>query len=165
MNLAGNPVSQVWILKQWSSLLSKYSICNVYFSFNFFWYQRLLLFTVKSQPQPQSQPPSLLLPTPNPTALSVVLFLWLIGWSCHIWCAILLNDIMDPHMSNLGTSVPEGPWCVFYVTRHQVNWGLTNVTFCWCSDLISHKHTNTHTAHSGTTFYVLTAAIFITLNE
>ena len=28
----------------------------------------------------------------SPTALSVVLFLWLNGWTCHIWCAILLND-------------------------------------------------------------------------
>ena len=42
-------------------------------------------------------------PTPTPlpchlqpplTVLYVVLFLWLNGWSCHIWCAILLNDNM-----------------------------------------------------------------------
>ena len=32
---------------------------------------------------------------PTPTALSVVLFLWLNGWSRHIWCTFLLNDIMD----------------------------------------------------------------------
>ena len=30
-------------------------------------------------------------------------FLWLNGWLNHIWCAILLNDIMDLHMSSLGT--------------------------------------------------------------
>ena len=52
--------------------------------------------------------------------LSVVLFLWLNGWSLHIWFAILLNDNMDLHMSSLGSLVPEGPWCVFYITRHHV---------------------------------------------
>ena len=57
----------------------------------------------------------------HPTALSIVLFLWLNGWLCHIWCAILLNDIMDlPMLSldSLRTLVllyldPKGPWCVF----------------------------------------------------
>ena len=49
------------------------------------------------------QPPSLLPPTPNSTSYSVVLFLWLNGWSRHIWSAILLNDIMDVHMSSLKT--------------------------------------------------------------
>ena len=39
------------------------------------------------------QPPALL--------LILLLFLWLNGWSCHIWCTILLNDIMDVHMSSL----------------------------------------------------------------
>ena len=59
-------------------------------------------------------PSPLSLPTPTPTALSVVLFLWPNGWLCHIWCATLLNDIMDLHMSDLDILVPEGPWCVFY---------------------------------------------------
>ena len=56
-------------------------------------------------------------PTPNSTALSAVVFLWLNEWSCHISYAILLNDIMDLHMSSLGTLralallylVPEEP--------------------------------------------------------
>ena len=74
-----------------------------------------------------------------PTVLSVVLFLWLNGWSRHIWCAILLNDSMDLHMSSYGTIVSEGPWCVFCAIRHQVYWSLThNVVFYWFSDLISH---------------------------
>ena len=51
---------------------------------------------------PTSPPTSLLSPTPSPTAHSVALFLWLNGWSRHIWCAILLN-IMDVHMSSLRT--------------------------------------------------------------
>ena len=91
-------------------------------------------------------PPSLLPPTPIPTTLSIVLFLWLNGWSCHLCCAILLN-IMDLHMLSLGTLVSEGPSCKFYATRRQVYWGLKHMVFCWYSDLISqnHKHTKTHT--------------------
>ena len=49
-------------------------------------------------------------------------------------------------MLNLGTLVQEGPCCVFYVTRHQLYWGLTCMVFCWCSNLVS-QHTNTHPTH------------------
>ena len=81
----------------------------------------------------------------HPTDLPVVLFYWLNRWLCQIWCAILLTDIMNLHMSSLVTLVLEGPWCVVYATRHQVYWGLThNVIFCWYSDLISHSQTHTH---------------------
>ena len=77
-----------------------------------------------------------------------ILFLWLNGWSYHIWYAILFNGNMDIHMLSLATLVPEGPWCVFYATWCQVYWGLThNVVFNWYFHLIS--HTNTHTTHSG----------------
>ena len=48
-------------------------------------------------------PPSLSPPTLTPIPHSVVLFLWLNGWSCDIWCAILLNGIMDVPMSSLKT--------------------------------------------------------------
>ena len=90
-------------------------------------------------------PPFLSPPTPTPTALPVVLFLWLNVWLCHIWCAILLNDIMDLHMLSLGTFVPERLWCALHATRDQVYWGLThNVVFCWYSDLTSHTHKHTH---------------------
>ena len=96
----------------------------------------------------QPPPPFLSLPTLDPTALFVALFLvlfWLNGWSLHIWVAILLNDIMDIHISSLGTFVPEGRWCVFYATRRQVYWGLThNKILCWYSDLISHTQTHAH---------------------
>ena len=52
----------------------------------------------------------------------------------------VFNDDMYLHMSSLGTVVPEGSWCMFYATGHQVYWGLTqNVVFYWCSDLISHR--------------------------
>ena len=50
-------------------------------------------------------PPTLLPPTPTPAAHSVVSFLWLNGWSHHIWCVILLNDLMNLHMSSLRTWV------------------------------------------------------------
>ena len=101
-----------------------------------------LLFQFFSQPSSTSLSP----PTPTSTVLSVVLFLWLNGWSRHIWCANLLNDNMDLHMSNLGTLVPERPWCVFYGTKCQVCWGLTNhVGSDWYFVLIplTFKHINT----------------------
>ena len=47
------------------------------------------------------RPPSQLPLTPIPTANSVALFLWLSKWSPLLWCAILLNDIMDVHMPSL----------------------------------------------------------------
>ena len=88
-------------------------------------------------------------PTPTPTVLSGTLFLWLNGWSHHIWCAIFLNDNMDQHMLNLGILVLEGPWCVFYATRCQVYWGLTHsVVFYWYFIWFAHTQTQTHTAHS-----------------
>ena len=87
-------------------------------------------------------------PKPPPEmAIAIVLFLWLNGWSRHIWCAILLKDNMDLHRSSLGTLIPEGPWRVFYAKRSQVYWGLThNVVFYWYSDLIS--QTYKHTRHT-----------------
>ena len=101
-------------------------------------------------------PPSLLSSTPTPIALSVVLFLWLNGRSHNNWCAILLNNIMDLHMSSLGALTPEGPWCIFYAIGHQFCWGLIhNVSFAgtvlWfdITHTNTHIHTQRHTAHSG----------------
>ena len=97
---------------------------------------------VHTPPTPTSLSP----PPPAPTVFSVAMFLWLNGWSRHIWCAILLNDNMDLYMSSLGTLVPEGPWCVFHETRRQVYWSLTHsVVFYWYSDLISIAHNTQHT--------------------
>ena len=45
----------------------------------------------------------------HPPAIFDVLFLWLNGWPCHIWCFISRNDIMDLQMLSLGTSLPERP--------------------------------------------------------
>ena len=90
-------------------------------------------------------------PSPNHYSLClfIALFLWLNGCICHIWCTILLNDIMDLHMFSLGTLISEGVCCVFYTTRHQIYWGLTNnKCFCWYSDLMSHKKSRAH-KHRG----------------
>ena len=54
---------------------------------------------------------------PTPTVLSVVVFLYLSGQSRHIWCAILLDDNMDLHMSSLGNIVPKEPWCLFQCNK------------------------------------------------
>ena len=118
--------------------------------------------------------------TSNPPLPLFFLLFYFFGWmgdhTTHIWCVTLLTDNMDLHMWSLGTIIPEGPWNVFYANRHQVNWGLTrNVVFT--GTLIwyhTHKKTQTHTAHSGTsrltqpyityiytTCYVLTTATFM----
>ena len=111
-------------------------------------------------PPPPPHPPSqhtrtsLSSQTSTPAVLSVVLFLWLNGWSHCIWCAILLNDDMDLHMwSLLGNLVPEGTWCVSYATRCKVDSGLTNnVVFYWYSrfDITqTHKLTSIHSTIRG----------------
>ena len=48
-----------------------------------------------------------------PSAHFVALFLELSGWLCHIWCAVLLNDIMCIQMFSISTLVPEGPCCLY----------------------------------------------------
>ena len=42
------------------------------------------LFQIMSNPSLSLSPP-----TSSHTVLSVVLFLWMNGWSCHIWCVVL----------------------------------------------------------------------------
>ena len=64
----------------------------------------------------------------QPLTQMFFLFPCFFGWMDD-HTTILLNDIMDLLMSRYGTLVPEGPRCVFYVTRCQVNWGLTHVAF------------------------------------
>ena len=90
------------------------------------------------QPPPTSSPPLFFL---------LSCFFRLNEWSCHIWCAILLNDSMDLHMLSLATIVPEWPWCVLYATRCQVYWGLTHMWF-FTATLIWYR-THKHTTHSG----------------
>ena len=93
-----------------------------------------------------SPPNSLLPPTPTPTAHSVVLFLWLNGWSRHIWCAILLNDIMDVHMSNLGTLMH----ILWVHTMSLLSWHVMWLfagTLIW-SDTHTHTHTHSTAQHS-----------------
>ena len=107
-----------------------------------------------SHPPSQHIRTSLSSQTSTPAVLSVVLFLWLNGWSHCIWCAILLNDDMDLHMwSLLGNLVPEGTWCVSYATRCKVDSGLTNnVVFYWYSrfDITqTHKLTSIHSTIRG----------------
>ena len=87
--------------------------------------------------------PFLSTPTPTPTALFVVLFLWLNVWWHHIWCAILLNEIMELHMLSHGTLVSKGHWCVFYAMRQQVYWGVTHglLLVLWFDIMYAHKDT------------------------
>ena len=51
---------------------------------------------------------------------------------------------------HLGTLVPKGPWCVFYATRCQVYWGLTQCGFLLLLRF-DITHTNTHTGASRLT--------------
>ena len=94
-------------------------------------------------------PPTSLSPqTLIPNALSVVMFLWLNGWSCHIWCAILCNNNMDLHMSSLGTLVTEGPWYVFYAKGVKLT-EVWHIMWLFTGTLIwyhTHTHTNKHSS-------------------
>ena len=84
-------------------------------------------------------------PNPTPSLLSVVLFLWLNRWSRHIWCAIVLNDNIDLHMSSLSTR--RTLMCVF----------CNNVSSLLSSDILwfllvlwfDITYTQTHTTHPG----------------
>ena len=91
---------------------------------------------------------SLSSPTPTPTVLSAALFFWLNGWSCLMLCVILLMIIW---IDTCRALVPEGPWYVFYATRHQVYCGLTHKVFfplvLWFD--ITHTNTQTLIAHLG----------------
>ena len=84
-------------------------------------------------------------PKPPPEmAIAIVLFLWLNGWSRHIWCAILLNGIWIYTCRALIPSYQKDLDVCFFATRRKVYWGLThNLFFCWYSALISHRHRNT----------------------
>ena len=108
------------------------------------------------------------------TAFLLVLILWLNEWSHHIWCVILLNEIMDLNMPSLRNLVPERPYCVFYATRCQVYWSMThNVIFCWHSDLTLDTETNsmlranslTHPYKYINNTLCVIATICTTLNE
>ena len=91
--------------------------------------------------------PNFAQPTPLPISHFPVTS-WFPSLSGDIWCAILLNHNMGLHMLSLVIFSPDGPWCVFHATRHQVYWGLThNVAFYWV--YITHTNTQMHTAHSG----------------
>ena len=81
--------------------------------------------------------------------LSPMLFLlfYVFGWmGDSATFDVPLNDIMDLHMSNFGTS--EGPCCVFYATRRQGllrsdTWGILLVLWFDITQI------QNHTAHSG----------------
>ena len=85
---------------------------------------------------------------PHPTVLSVALFLWLNGWSCHIWCTILLNGNMDLHMSGLGTR--RTSMCFMQQgIKFTAVWHIMcffTGTLIWYH---THTNTQTHTAHLG----------------
>ena len=90
-------------------------------------------------------PPPLLPVTTNfhPHCSFFVLFLWLKGWSRYFWCVILLNDIMDLHMLNLGTLVSEGPCS----KASSLLWSDTYA--CYVGTLILyHTHIQRHTTHT-----------------
>ena len=96
--------------------------------FKFYWTPHL--------PRPLT---SLSPPTPIPTDFSIFLFLWLNRWSCHIW--------MHLHMSSLGTLVPEGPWCMFYATRHKFA-EVWHIMCFYCTLIWYHTQTDKYKQHT-----------------
>ena len=84
-----------------------------------------------------SNPP----PPPEPPYLLLFLLPCFFGWKGDHTIFDVSFYLMTCDLSNLGILVPVGPFCMFYVTRCQVYWGLTHVVFCQYSDLISHTQT------------------------
>ena len=94
-------------------------------------------------------------PSSTPIVFFVFLFLWLNGWSRHIWRVILLNDNTDLQMSTLGTLVQEGPCCVFYATWCQVYWCLTqNFLLVLWFDITQTQKQGAHSGHTHVFMYV-----------
>ena len=90
-------------------------------------------------------------PTFTSTAIFDVLLLWMNGWWWHIWCVLLLNDIMDLYISTLGTLVRERPWYVFMQQSLKFT-DFWHIIWLFAGTLIwHHKRTYTqwHTARSG----------------
>ena len=93
-----------------------------------------------------SNPSSLLPLTFISTTLFDVFFLWLNERTCHIWCVILLINIMDLHILSLGTLVVEQLCSVFM----QKGVKFTEVWHIMCFLLvlwfdITNTHTHKHT--------------------
>ena len=87
--------------------------------------------------------------TSIPTALFIALFCWLNGWLRHIWCVILLNDIMDLHIRSLGTMYQKDHIVCFMQQGVKFTEVSQNVIFYWYSvlwfDITStHKISSTH---------------------
>ena len=127
------------------------TIC--YSGYNVPLYWQPPLFQILSTP-----PPSLSSPTATPTALSVVLFFWLNGWSHHIWCAILIKMILWICTCWALVHLYQKDFDVFYATRHQVYWGQHMMGF-FAGTLIwyhTYKHTQKKQCIQGPVDYPLT---------
>ena len=55
---------------------------------------------------------------------------------------LFCSMILWIYTSNLGTSLPEVPWCVFWSTRRQVYWGLTRdfLVVLWFDITLTQTH-------------------------
>ena len=86
--------------------------------------------------------------TSTPIVFSVVLFLWLNGRSRHSWCAILLNDNMDLHMSSMYLRNRRTLMCVLC---NKASSRLLRSDTCGFLLVLWFDITNTqtHTTHSG----------------
>ena len=100
---------------------------------------------ILSNPSPPSPP------TFTSTAIFDVLFLWLNGWSCHSWCVILLNDIVDLYMSSLDTLIPE-ELAMCFVQLGVKFTEVWHIMWLFPDNLIwyhTHIHTKTHSTLRG----------------
>ena len=86
---------------------------------------------------------------PTHTAYSVILFLWLNGWLCHNWCAILLNDIMDVHTSSLRILMLVLCNKASSLLRSDTTCGFSLVLWFDITCTQTHIHTKTHSTLRG----------------
>ena len=98
------------------------------------------------------RPPVHCLPSfPNFFHPHYALSLWLHVWSHHIYCFILLNNIVNINLLSLGNLVLAAYFCVFYAIRHQIYWRFDTNDMDFPSTLIwYHIHRQTYRRHTCT---------------
>ena len=75
------------------------------------------------------------------------LFSCFFGWMGDHATFDVLHYLADLQMSSLGTLVPEGPWCMFYATRHKFA-EVWHIMCFYCTLIWYHTQTDKYKQHT-----------------